>query len=152
MKKRFTFIDALIILFILAAAAAVVMKSGVINTSKKNAEITFDVLVAECEDNVIDSISEGDVVSISNKEKDTGVVKSFRLEDSLAMTYNSEKGEYYLKALDRKKDIYITIQADVNISENLIQVGTTPVKVGTAMPVRGKGYALSGYIVRINDQ
>ncbi len=151
-KKKFTVIDFLIIIVILAAVIFGIFKMGIFKNSSKEESraVSFEVLISECEENVADAISEGDVVSISNKEKDTAVVKSIRTETARTMTYNSDEGEYYMKPLEKKKDLYITLEADATQSDTLIEIGTTPVKVGIGMPVRGKGYAVSGYVVGIS--
>lgn len=152
-KKKFTGIDILIILIILAAAAAGAARMGLFSTSaKENTAVLFDVLVSECEDHIVTAVNEGDLVSISNKEKDTAVIKSIRSEPAKSMTYNSEQGIYYMKEFPRKKDLYITLEANAGITDTLIKIGSTPVKVGLEMPVRGKGYALLGYIVDIDTE
>lgn len=150
-KKKFTAIDAVIILVIIAAVVFGVMKLGLVEVEKaEETVVQYDVLISECEDNVIDAITVGDEVSISNKEKDTATVKNVRTETSRTMTYNSEVGEYYMKTLESKKDLYVTLEAKATQTDTLIQAGTTPIKVGLGTPVRGKGYALNGYIVNID--
>ncbi|MCH5186159.1 MAG: DUF4330 domain-containing protein [Oscillospiraceae bacterium] len=149
--KKFTVIDFVIIAVTAAACAAVMFKFGIFEESPQNTSILFDVLITECEDNVTETVNKGDVVSISNKEKDTATVKDIRVEQSKTMTYNAQKGEYYMKELAEKSDLYITLEADADVTDTLIETGTTPVKVGMSMPVRGKGYALNGYIVRIEE-
>lgn len=150
-KKKFTGIDFFIILMILAVIAVGASKMGLFKTSnQENTVVVFDVLISECEENIVDAINAGDEVSISNKEKDTAVIKAVRSEPAKSMTYNSTKGFYYMKELSHKKDLYITLEANASVTDTLIKTGTTPIKVGIGMPVRGKGYAISGYIVDID--
>lgn len=152
-KKKFTGIDVFIILAVLAVIAVGAAKTGLLRTSaQENTAVLFDVLISECEDHIAGAVSEGDEVSISNKEKDTARVKAVRTEPTKSMTYNSAKGFYYMKELSNKEDLYITLEADASITDTLIKTGTTPIKVGLGIPVRGKGYALTGYIVNIDTE
>ena len=52
--------------------------------------------------------------------------------------------------MEGKIDIYVTVEADVEISDIAVKMGDTSIQVGTNIPVRGKGYASSGYILETN--
>ena len=152
-KVRFTFIDALIILFVIAAAAFVVLKFMPAKmASGEKSKATFTVILSRKDENFANAINIGDVVSISNKEKDTGVVKAVRAINAESLEYNSNEGVYAIQTLEDKKDVYVTIEADATEDEKLISIGTTPVKVGIAMPVRGKGYASMGFVVELDTE
>lgn len=147
-KVKFTLIDALIILVVIAAACVIVFK---LIPSKmaggESSKAVFTVMLTGKDEAFADAVHIGDVVSISNKEKDTGTVTGVEVKAAESLEYNSNKGEYTVQTIDGKRDVYVTIEADASEDDKLIQVGTTPVKVGLSMPVRGKGYASMGYIV-----
>lgn len=148
-RARFTWIDLLIILVIAAAAAVIVWKFAPQNMSGDKTNASFTVMLTSKDHALLDAMHIGDVVSISNKEKDTGVVTKIEAKQAETLQFNSIKGEYILDRSESKKDIYVTIQADASETDRFIQVGSTPVKVGLSMPVRGKGYAASGYIIDV---
>ena len=152
-KAKFTFLDALIIIVVIAAAAVVAMKlmPEQAATGEKTAA-EFVVMLTGKEPEFINAIHEGDIVSISNKEKDTGVVVGVSQKPAESMQYNSIKGEYVMQTLEDKKDVFVTIKVDASVDDKLIKAGTTPIKVGLQMPVRGKGYASMGYVVKLDEK
>lgn len=153
-KVRFTLIDALIIVAVLAMAAVVfkVFAPAKMSGGGTQTKAVFTVMLTYKDKDFADAISVGDVVSISNKEKDTGVVTAVEANPAESLEYNANEGKYTVQTINDKTDVYVTIEADATADEKLIQVGTTPVKVGLDMPVRGKGYASMGYIVKADTK
>lgn len=151
-KARFTFIDLLIILVIVAAAVLAVWKVVPQRIGKDNTTAVFTVMLTEKDTAFLDAIHIDDAVSISNKEKDGGIITKIEAKDAESLQFNSIKGEYILDQAKNKKDIFVTIEADASESGSMIQVGSTPVKVGLPMPVRGKGYASMGYVVNVSTK
>lgn len=149
-KVKFTLIDALIIVAVIAAAAVVfaVFAPAKMSAGGNQTKAVFTVMLTGKDKDFADAISVGDVVSISNKEKDTGVVTAVEAKPAESLEYNANDGKYTVQTIDNKRDVYVTIEADATADDKLIQVGTTPVKVGLDMPVRGKGYASMGYIIK----
>ena len=58
---------------------------------------------------------------------------------------------YSNEVIEGKYDVYVTIEADTDVSDLAIKAGGTAVKVGAEIPVRGKGYASTGYVIGIDD-
>lgn len=151
-KVKFTVIDAVIILVVLAALAVGVKKvmpmlAGGTGTEK----VDFTVLVQKEDIGFADAITVGDNVTVSLTEKDGGTVKEVKAEPAVTMAYNSIDGTYANETIDGKYDVYITIEADAKVSDLAVKTGGTAVKVGAEIPVRGKGYASMGYVIAIND-
>lgn len=147
-KVKFTLIDALIILVAVAVAAVIVFKFMPAKMAGgEKSKAVFTVMLTGKDEAFANAVHIGDVVSISNKEKDTGVVTAVEAKQAESLEYNSNEGKYVVQKATGKRDVYVTIEADASEDDKLIQVGTTPVKVGLSMPVRGKGYASMGYIV-----
>ena len=71
-RARFTFIDLLIILVIIAAAAFAVWRFAP-DRSASGTKASFTVMLTAKDDAFLSAMHIGDKVSISNKEKDTGV-------------------------------------------------------------------------------
>lgn len=151
-KVKFTVIDAVIILVVLAALVVGVKKlvPMIANTSGSE-KVDFTVLVQKEDMGFADAITVGDNVTVSLTEKDGGTVKEVRTEPAVTMAYNSIDGTYANEIIEGKYDVYITIEADASVSDLAVKTGGTAVKVGAEVPVRGKGYASMGYVIEIND-
>jgi hypothetical protein len=151
-KSRFTAVDAIIIIAVIAvlAVGAAKILPKFMNSSEKE-KTEFTVLIQNKDSDFADAIKIGDNVTISLTEKDGGVVKSVRSEDAKTLAYNSIDNTYSNEVIEGKCDVYVTIEADTDISDTAIKAGGTAVKVGTEIPVRGKGYASTGYVIEIND-
>lgn len=152
-KIKFTVIDALIILVVIAAIAIAAVKfapSLFIKTEKSTAE--FTVLIAEKEIGLADAMSVGDRVTLSLTEKDGGVIKNIESKTAEKVTFNSIDGSYKIAQIEDKRDIYVTVEADVDVSDLAVKTGGTEIRVGEEIPVRGKGYATQGYIIAVNEE
>lgn len=150
-KVKFTAVDAVIILIVIAALAvgAVKLLPSVMNTSEKE-KTNFTVLVQNQGGDFADAVTVGDNVTISLTEKDGGIVKNVKAEPAAAMAYNSIEGVYTNEEIEGKYDVYIMIEAETEVSDLAIKAGSTPIKVGAQIPVRGKGYASTGYVIEID--
>ncbi len=150
-RMRFTVIDAIIILVVIAAAAVLavkVMPSMLSNTEKE--KVSFTVLIQRQDESFAEAVTVGDNVTISLTEKDGGVVKAVASEPAKTLAYNSIDGTYANKEIEGKYDVYVTIEAEMEVSELAMKAGGTAVKVGADIPVRGKGYASNGYVIEID--
>ena len=78
-------------------------------------------------------------------------MKNVESKPAETMVYNSIDGTYSNEVIEGKYDVYVTIEADTDVSDLAIKAGSTAVKVGAEIPVRGKGYASTGYVIGIDD-
>ncbi len=151
-KIKFTVIDAVIILVILAALAIGVKKvMPMFMNAGGDEKIDFTVLIQKEDIGFADAITVGDNVTVSLTEKDGGTVKDVKAEPAVTLAYNSIDGAYSNEIIEGKYDVYITIEAEASVSDLALKTGGTAVKVGAEIPVRGKGYASMGYVIDIND-
>ncbi len=151
-RVRFTIIDLLIILVVIAAIifGAVKIFPGLFSKGGEQSTVEFTVMVTGKDEGFSQMIHTGDVVSLSYEEKDSGVVTNVRTEPATTMTYDSIDGQYNIANVEGQEDIYITVQADAVVSDLVVKTGETAVKVGKEMPIRGKGYVTSGFVVSMN--
>ncbi len=125
-KAKFTVIDALIILIVLAVIAVGAVKfapSLFIKTEKSQAE--FTVLISEKDMSFAEAMSVGDKVTLSLTEKDGGVIKNIDVKPAETLTFNSIDGSYSIEEIADKRDIYVTVEADVKTSELSVMTGCT---------------------------
>lgn len=151
-KVRFTGIDVIIVIVVLAvlAVGGAMLLPKIMNTSETE-KVDFTVMIQSKDENFANAVTVGDNVTISLTEKDGGIVKAVESKPAEAMAYNSIDGTYSNEVIEGKYDVYITIEADASISDLAVKTGGTAVKVGSEIPVRGKGYASTGYVIDIND-
>lgn len=151
-KVKFTIIDAVIILIVLAVIVVGAKKllPSIINSGGSE-NVSFTVLLQKEDANFADAVTVGDNVTISLTEKDGGVVTDVKSEEAKTLAYNSIDGTYSIQTIEGKCDVYITIEAKMDTSDIALKAGGTAVKVGAEVPVRGKGYASMGYVIDIND-
>lgn len=152
-KIKFTVIDALIILVVIAVAAvgAVKLAPKIMRISDKE-KAEFTILIASKDESLANAMSVGDKVTLSLTEKDGGIIKNIESETAEIMAFDSIDGSYKLQKVDDKKDIYVTVEADVDVSDLSIKTGDTAVRVGAEIPVRGKGFATLGYVITIDKE
>lgn len=153
MKKKWTFVDTLIVILVVVAGFALVKVFGVSKATGDMKKIEAVVLLAKEDPEVADAIAKakGEAVTISLTEKDAGTLKEVKSEDAKAMTYNSIDGKYVIESVEGKKDIYATVTLEVAENDYAFTCGSTVIKVGESIPFRGKGYALEGYVVSISE-
>ena len=151
-KKRWNLIDTLITVVIIVAGVAVFTVFGG-NIGKGGDTKTIDavVLLPKEDVEVGEAIKDGDEVVISYAEKDSGILKDVRIEQAEIMTYNSIEGKYIIEPVEDKIDIYATIELEVIEDDLSFTCGDTVIKIGDRLPIRGKGYALSGFVTEINE-
>ena len=151
-KVKFTVIDAVIIVVVLAALIVGIKKiMPSIMIGAENEKVDFTVLIQNEGENFADAITVGDRVTISLTEKDGGIVKNVETKPAVTLAYNSIDGTYASETIEGKYDVYVTIEAEMDINDLALKTGGTAVKVGAEVPVRGKGYASMGYVIEIND-
>lgn len=151
-KAKFTVIDAVIIIVVIAALAVGVKKilPSILHPADEQ-KISFTVMLQREDESFADAIEAGDRVTISLTEKDGGVVTAVSSEPAKTLAFNSIDGTYSNEVIEGKEDVYVTIEADVSVTDLALKAGGTAIKVGAEVPVRGKGYASMGYVIEIDD-
>ena len=151
-KKRFTMIDFLIVTVVIAVIAAGVFffMPGRAMSGEK-AKASFTVLVSNKENGFSKAIHEGDRVVISLTEKDAAVITEVYAEPAEIMTFDGNNGKYFNKTLEEKEDIYITMEGNASVDETSVKIGSTQIRVGMEMHIKGKGYTAVGYVVDMED-
>ena len=151
MKKKWTFVDTLIVILVIVAGVALVNVFGISKAKGDTTKIEAVILLAKEDPEVAEAIenAKGGEVTVSLTEKDTGVLKNVEVKDAETMVYNSIDGKYAIEPVEGKVDIYATVELEVTENDYAYTCGSTVVKVGESMPFRGKGYALEGYVITI---
>ena len=150
-KMKWTVIDTLIVLVVAAVVAVGALMFGPKLIGKSKSEkVTFVVMMQEKDIELAEAMKAGDKVTLSLAEMDGGIIKDVSYVPATRQTFSSMNGVYIDVPVENKVDIYVTVEADCIISETAAKTGDTAIKVGTDIPVRGKGFASSGYIITID--
>lgn len=151
MKNKWTVIDTLIVIAVLVVGVVLFkVFGGSVDTGEKTTIETV-VMISDVDPQVADAIREGDKITVSLTEKDSGVLVKAEKKPAEKMVFNSVTGIYTLTEDETNVDLFATVRLDVKESDLAYSTGSTFVKVGEKMPFRGKGYALEGYVFEINE-
>lgn len=153
-RIKFTVVDLIIVLVLLAAVAvgAFQLLPARLAKDSSSVTITYTVLLQEKSEGFSNGIGSGDIVSISNKGKDSGTVTEVSASPAEKQTFDSLNGTYQYTSIPGKEDVLVTIQSKGIENETAIKTGDTLIKVGQQIPVRGKGYASTGYIMSVETE
>ncbi len=149
--KKFTVIDALIILVVaLAIAAGALILGG--GGGGELGEVYFTVLASDVESGTGDLIKAGDEVTISFSEQAFATVVDVSVEPHKESEFFAPKGYYMTHEIEGRSDLKILLKCKADISDTRIANGAVPIRVGAETPVRGKGYTVLGYIIEIEEK
>ena len=104
--KKWTIIDTLIVIVVVAALAVVWMMFGPDVTDKAvNEKVSFTVMIQDREMGLADTMTADDKVTLSLTEKDGGIIKEVKTEPTVVMVYDSINGEYRNEVNAEREDI-----------------------------------------------
>ena len=150
--KKWTWIDTLIVIVVIVSGLVLFkVFGGNIETGSKKT-IEAEVLLQRQEASVAEAIKVGDKITVSLTEKDAGILKDIEIKDAQTMMFNSIDGKYANEPIEGMVDIYATVELEAVETDLAFSIGSTCVKVGEKMPFRGKGFALEGFVIGINEQ
>ena len=151
-KSKFTVIDALIVIVIIAAAGIGIMKLRSGQSGGQKGEVEFTVLVSNVDKGTGDIVNIGDEVSISFSETAYAQITGVEEEEYIKSEFNSNLGKYVSHSVEGKSELKISAKCEASISDTSILNGKVPIRVGNEMPIRGKGYTLKGYVIEVEDR
>lgn len=151
MKNKWTVIDTLIVLAVIVVGVVLFKVFGGSVDTGARTTIEAVVKIESIDPQVADAIKEGDKITVSLTEKDSGTLIKSERKPAEKMVFNSVDGVYSLTEDEENIDLFATVRLEVTETELAYSTGSTFVKVGEKMPFRGKGYALEGYVFEINE-
>ena len=151
-KVRFTFIDALVILVILAVVIFVGSKffsSGDTpfgTSSTQECEISF--FIEESPDFAATLVKEGDPLTDEARDISLGTITKVELSDSVVYSAN-DKGEMVKSSKEGYKSVKLTAKLNAEKSTHGIKISGTSYVVGHTMTIYAGGAKLYGKISAI---
>ena len=150
--KKFTVIDGVIVLGILAAVFILFsMIPKTIGTSATS-KVTVKVLATEVDPKIKDNITKGETAVLSFTEEYLGTVVDFSAEPSKKAVADLNNNQFKLSASDLKDDVYITLEVDAVVSDSAIKVGDVYLRAGSPLPVLGKNFVVNSHIIEVLEQ
>lgn len=151
-KTKFTIIDAGIIVVLLAIIVIGITVLGGNVKSGETEEVYFTVLATRVDEGMADVINNGEKnVSVSFSEEVYATIIEASEEPHKESRLNEGKGMYFTHKVQGKSDVKILMKCDAKVSDTKIENGKLPIRVGEWMPVCGKGYTITGYIIEVEE-
>ena len=151
-RKRINVLDIIIALVVIVACVigySLMNNGATVIDSPNTTKVVYSVKATSCLPTIEEYLEEGTTVYDSLKNYNIGTLKEYKIEPNEIIIPDLENGVMKANERDNRVDVTLTIEADAEMSERVITVGDYDVKVGKEAFVRGKGYAMSGYIVSI---
>ena len=150
-KKRITFIDILIVLAVIVAGVVGVgfLKKGTPGVSTKT--VMYTVLVTDQLPEVAGNMKPAENILLDTASNSYGNVTDVDIRPARAAYFNNKSGKYEMFETNERKDVYVTVSVEATDNEWGYDVGETHIRVGEKQVISGHGFAVSGYIVDIQE-
>lgn len=155
-KIAFNGIDVLVIVGILVA---LVVGVRILNMKPLVQEVETRIATAvvelkEVDKALLDRIKVGDDIFLTVDNVDRAkVVAVTEPAPNELLGLDEQKGEYkYTSSPNSKYTGYVTVEAEVKEDDANIYAGSTSLKVGKAVFIKGKGYSSKGYVVELDTK
>jgi len=151
--KKFNILDLFIVLIIVVVGIVgvrILLKaSGASNTQKteKVSKVIFTVEESSATKEIVNAIKVGDEVSIGVNQIDSCIVTDVNYEPADENVFDGTTGAYKKVKIPEQYRLKVTCEAKATVTDMEIKVGETAIRVGTWFGLRGKGYAVTGYII-----
>lgn len=156
-KPKFNFIDALLILLIVAVIAVGASFAANRRTGKSNGDtavtVEYRVQFTQAQPSLGEAFKKaaegGETVWVSEKERAEALLVSAEVTPAKKINTDLE-GEKLVEAESPDLcDITVTLRSSGSENEKQITAGSVPIHVGEEVSVKGKGIAGYGYIIDI---
>lgn len=150
-KKLNTF-DILLIALIVLAVLCVAVYLGWIapnqETKLANQRLSYTIEVDQANPELGEKIKVGDIVNIGVAGVDQSVVTGVTVNPAEKVLFDQVAGVYRSVPITDKQTILLTLEGNATIGDMNISIGETPVRVGSELAAKGKGYAAVGFVVQ----
>ena len=153
-KARFTMVDAIAVILVLAIALGVFFVFDPFNlfaaTGTETVTLVYVVEFSGVDNSLKSKINVGDTVMLSNTDYLFGVVKGVRVMD--AKVWEAVDGVMTEKTLADKSDVYVTIEVKCTYArEEGYVVAEEQIAVGKAFALRFNDYFGTGYCISLEQ-
>lgn len=149
--KKFNFLDVLIVLVIIVVAVVGVnMLRGAsgADQTEQTSKLIYTVEETDATIEQVEAVKVGDRVSIGVNGVDSSVVTEVVSAPAEKVVFDTLTGEYVKTKIPERYSLQVTCEADATVTDMAISAGSTPVRVGAEFSLKGRGYAVIGYVVK----
>ena len=146
--KKFNFLDVIILVVVVAAAIVGIGMLRDASGAGQSAKVVYTVEDADAPLELVQAVQVGDRVNIGVNGVDSSVVTDVQYRPAEKVVFDSLAGNYVKTELPDKYELQVTCQAEAAVSDMSISAGNTPVRVGAEFSVKGRGYAVIGYVIQ----
>jgi len=152
-KFRFNWVDALIILIIIAVVAvgAVYLHGRNKVAGAQTQKLYFVFETDPCSEDAADQWTVGTQVVFGTKNVDKGVITAAQVVPYTAESANTGTGEWQMNSVPGQYQARVTIAFDGFESDTAYSSSTEQLTVGFGTVVDGKGVNSEGYILDIGE-
>ena len=149
MLRKFNVLDILICLgvFVLAFGAAAYLGGGGPIMASYNKTVYFTVEFISLPPGFHKKISIGDAIEDSSKGYYYGVVSDIKVEPTMMETLDAENRKMVKVEVPERETILLTVKCNGAESDTEIRANGHLIKIGQKMTLKGKGYAMGGFIL-----
>lgn len=151
-SKRINTLDIFIILLVFISCVVgykFIKKTDNVIADDSTTKVVYQIRTNETMENVYDMIEVGTPVYESRKNYCIGKIIDKTSETSVRYAANIDNAEYVATEMNGYKDIILTIEASADKGNQNIMVQDYKLKVGGEAYIKGKGYAVLGYVISI---
>ena len=149
MLKKFNALDILICVAVFAVAfgAAAYLGGGGPIMANNNKTVYFTVEVISLPPGFHKKISIGDTIEDSSKGYYYGVVSGIKVEPTMMETLDAPNGKMVRTEVPERETVLLTVKCDGTESDTEVRANGHLIKIGQKMTLKGKGYAMGGFIL-----
>lgn len=150
-RPHFNWVDAVIVLLVLlAAASALLLRGKSTGSLQKTSTMRYTVELKNVPQETVDRLVLGGSVFRSTDSVYLGTLASFKTEPYTQMEYAPGQGTFVTYPCEGRYFLYLTIENEGYETAESIVIGGVPIRVGQELFVKGKGYAGGSYVVGID--
>ncbi len=155
MMKKFTFIDVVIVLVVVAVILGgyyYLSSEQIIHTGDDNATYTYQLRISRIEKNVVDEITENDVIFDSAKLIEIGKIIDVDEKPHADIYADTINGGYFKQTDENFYDVIITVEsANASLKDGTVYVNNYELFIGKSCFVRGDNFANTAVVVAMDE-
>jgi len=102
------------------------------------------------DEELVKAVSVGDPVSVGVNGVSVSRVADVKYEDATSVAFNKIDGKYENVNIIGKYNLKVKFEGRATVTQIGINVDDTPIRVGTMLTAKGKGYAVTGYVLTVD--
>ena len=148
-SKISNFIFIILVVLIAGIIGFSFMNKSDVVVTPDTTKVIYNVKATSCLPEIAEYLEKGTTAYDSVKNYNIGTILDYEVTPNEVLVPDVENGTVVSNIREDRVDVTLKIEANATIGDKLITVGDYDLKVGKEAFVRGKGYALAGYIVSI---